>query len=342
MLGRAVRLEDVDPGLGEGPREVLEQAGPVPGVDLQLDPVGGRVVARPGDVGEALGRLHQRLDVAAVLAVDRDSAAERDVADDLVARNRPAALGEPHDDVVDALDLDPEVGGILGAALALVAALEHAREACLGLVAGHRLAALEALHDLVGDRLRRDLALAEGDVEVVGLAEAHLADHVGEQRRAGDPLRRQAGLAQGGVQLLAPAALGVLAALALEQGADLVARAAGAHQREPVARRAALLLGGQDLDDVAAVELVVQRHDLAVDLGADAAVPDVGVDRVGEVERGRAGGEVLDLALRREDEDLVLEQVDLERLEELGRIAPRPRPRAAGAARSSSRARGRP
>ena len=68
------------------------------------------------------------------------------------------------------------------------------------------------------------------------------------------------------------------------------------------------------------LQLVVQRDDLAVDLGADAAVADVGVDGVGEVERGRAGGEVLHLALRREDEDLVLEQVDLERLEELGRV----------------------
>ena len=49
------------PGLGEGPREVLEQAGAVPGVDLELDPVGGRVVALPGDVGEPLRRLPQRV-----------------------------------------------------------------------------------------------------------------------------------------------------------------------------------------------------------------------------------------------------------------------------------------
>ena len=46
------------------------------------------------------------------------------------------------------------------------------------------------------------------------------------------------------------------------------------------------------------LQLVVQRDDLAVHLGADAAVADVGVDRVGEVERRRAGGEVLHLALR--------------------------------------------
>ena len=63
----------------------------------------------------------------------------------------------------------------------------------------------------------------------------------------------------------------------------------------------------------------MERHDFAVDLGADAGVADVGMDRVGEVERRRSGREVLDLALRREDEDLVLVEIDLERFEELGR-----------------------
>ncbi len=64
----------------------------------------------------------------------------------------------------------------------------------------------------------------------------------------------------------------------------------------------------------------MQRDDLAVDLGPDAAVADVGVDLVGEVQRRGAGGKRLDLALRREDEDLVLEQVGLQGLGELLRV----------------------
>ena len=107
---------------------------------------------------------------------------------------------------------------------------------------------------------------------------------------------------------------------ALNQAADLVAGAGRLDEREPVARRAALALGGEDLDDVAGGELVVQRDDLAVDLGADAAVPDVGVDLVREVERGGAGGERLDLALGREDEDLVLDQLVAQLLGELARV----------------------
>ena len=43
-------------------------------------------------------------------------------------------------------------------------------------------------------------------------------------------------------------------------------------------------------------------------------VADLGVDRVGEVDRRRAARQREDLALGREDEDLVLLEVDLQRL----------------------------
>src|SRR5918992_3146206 len=47
VLRRAIGLEDVDPGLGEGLGEVLEQPGAVPAVDLELDAIGGAVVPSP-------------------------------------------------------------------------------------------------------------------------------------------------------------------------------------------------------------------------------------------------------------------------------------------------------
>src|SRR4051795_11005828 len=92
--------------------------------------------------------------------------------------------------------------------------------------------------------------------------------------------------------------LGVFAPLALEPGADLRLGACGLRKRQPVARRPALLLRGENLADVARLQLVVQRHDLAVDLRTDTAVAHVCVDLVREVERRRAGGQRLDLALR--------------------------------------------
>ncbi len=109
----------------------------------------------------------------------------------------------------------------------------------------------------------------------------------------------------------------LVALLALEPLADLLAGMAGGDDVEPVARRAVGALGGDDLHDVAVLQPVVKRHEPVVDLGADAGVSDLGVDAVGEVERRGARGQVLDLALGREDEDLVLEDVQLDALDEL-------------------------
>src|SRR3954471_23012072 len=311
----APRLDDVAARLGERPREVLEQPVAVPGVDLELDLERLLVLALPVDADEALRVLAQGGGVRAVVAVDRDAAPERDVADDRVARHRAAALGEAQHDVVDALDADA-VGVARPGRLAALAPRRDERLDRLLLRLG-RLALLEALHHLVDDDLRRDLRAAEGDVEVLGLAEAHLADDVRQQRRAGDLLRRPPRLVHVLLQQRAARVLGVLARLLLEPLLDLVARAGRLDDGQPVARRAALALGGQDLDDVARLQLVVQRHDLAVDARADAAVAELGVDLVGEVERRRPGGERLDLALRGEDEDLLVEEVDLQVLHEL-------------------------
>ena len=80
------------------------------------------------------------------------------------------------------------------------------------------------------------------------------------------------------------------------------------------------LARGQDLDEIAGAEPVGQRDDASVDLCAHAAVADVGVDVVGEVDRRRPGREVAQLALGGEDEHLVAVQVAAQRLEELRRI----------------------
>ncbi len=79
-------------------------------------------------------------------------------------------------------------------------------------------------------------------------------------------------------------------------------------------------LAGEDLHGVAGGEGRVEGHEPAVDPRADAAVPDLGVDRVGEVDRVGPGRHRHDPALRGEDEDLVLLEVDLQRLHELGRV----------------------
>ena len=59
----------------------------------------------------------------------------------------------------------------------------------------------------------------------------------------------------------------------------------------------------------------------AVDLGTDALVADVGVDAIREVQWRRTARHLFDLALWREDVDLVLKDVGLERVDELLRSA---------------------
>ena len=136
-----------------------------------------------------------------------------------------------------------------------------------------------------------------------------------------DLLERGAGQApELAVEELAAMGDVLVALLALEPLTDLLARVARGHEVEPVARRAVRALRRDDLDDVAVLQLVVERHEAVVHLGADAGVADLGVDAVGEVERRGAGRHVLHVALGGEDEDLVLEDVELDALDELGRV----------------------
>ncbi len=75
-------------------------------------------------------------------------------------------------------------------------------------------------------------------------------------------------------------------------------------------------LGGQDLDDLSVLQLVVERDHAPVDLGADAAVPHLGVDAICEIDRCRVRGQIQHVSFRREHVDLVLEEVDLDGVEE--------------------------
>ncbi len=68
------------------------------------------------------------------------------------------------------------------------------------------------------------------------------------------------------------------------------------------------------------MQLVLERHQAAVDLGADARVPDLGVHGVGEVDRGRPDRQRDHPTLRGEHEDLVLLEVGLQVLHELRRV----------------------
>src|SRR5207245_7425389 len=144
--------------------------GPIPRVDrnLHAEALGGAAV--PADRREALRLPRERLDVGTVAAVDGDSLAERDVADDLVTRNRRAAFCKPHQDVVYPVDVDAVV-------LTPDRVLGPRRLERDSLLVGDLLG-LEALQHLVHDLLCADLSGPEREVEVLRLLEVHVADHL--------------------------------------------------------------------------------------------------------------------------------------------------------------------
>src|SRR5262249_56272715 len=107
---------------------------------------------------------------------------------------------------------------------------------------------------------------AEREVEVLGLLEARVADHLREHGRAAELGEREVLLLQRLLERLAALLLGVLARLAREPLPDLAPRPRRLGERHPVARRPAPLLRGQDLDEVAVLQPVVERDDPPVDL----------------------------------------------------------------------------
>ena len=100
--------------------------------------------------------------------------------------------------------------------------------------------------------------------------------------------------------------------------ADSRAGLARHHHLFPCGRRH-LHAGADDLHLIAVVQAGDERHDPAVDLGANRGVADIGVHRIGEIDGGGATRQGDQLAFGREAEHLVLEKFELGVLEELFR-----------------------
>ena len=115
--------------------------------------------------------------------MNRDALAEGDVADDVVARHRRAALREPDQHVGHARDDHAHLGA--GDGLTCPGRLGDDRRLLRDLLR------LQPLDDLVDDRARLQLAGAEREVEVLGLLEPEVTDHLRERRRATQLRERQ-------------------------------------------------------------------------------------------------------------------------------------------------------
>ncbi|MCO5556192.1 hypothetical protein L7F22_009736 [Adiantum nelumboides] len=312
------RREDVDLLVGEHLRDVGEQPVPVERLDLDGDQEHRLRRHRPRDVDEPFLR-GEVPGVGAVGAVHADPAAAGDEAEDLVARHGGAAAGELDVEVAEGLPVlaaDDDAGVPGRPALA-----DRRRGGPLGeLLLGVLLAAEprdQALHDVLG----AGLVLADGGVERGDVGVVHLAGQRGHGVAGDQPLQRHPGAARLPGDRLLALLDGLLAALLGEPLLDLGLGPRRLGDLQPVPRGPGVLgLRGEDLDDVAGRQLPLQGDELAVDPGADAAVPDLGVHGVGQVDRGGAGGQRDDVALRREHEDLPRGEVEAQRVEELAGV----------------------
>ena len=102
--------------------------------------------------------------------------------------------------------------------------------------------------------------------------------------------------------------------------ANMRARLAGDHEVQP-GRVWPSARGADNFHRRAAFQGLRQRCQAAVDAAGNAGIADVGVHRVGEVDRRGAFRQLHDAALGREHVDLVREQVDLHALDKFQRVA---------------------
>ena len=247
---------------------------------MRLDRVDGDPLARREDADNAVARhraaVRRKTDrQVAVDAADRDRRANRGDARHLELDRGELLQAEP---AAFRLGLHRHGGG----ALFLVVGIHGARD-----VRGFQFAAPDRRHHVFDGRARQP------------------------RQRAGELLVRVGDL--GALEQAfddAAAEPGILLAHRRARGApDRGARLAGDHDRFPRRRRRRLRLRGEDIDLVAIDDFRAERRDLAVDLAAHRGVADVGVHRIGEVDRRRLARQCDQLALGREAEHLIVEQL---------------------------------
>ena len=220
------------------------------------------------DGHDAVGLLPQRRDVDAVGAVHGDAVPAGHEPEHVVAGHGRAAAGELHPDVVVAVDHDAGV-----ALRARLAGRDARRGDDLGEVLGGAVGAAVRLHEPLHDGGRRDAALADGGVQRGDVRVVQLGEQRGERRVGQQPVQRQAGLAHRAGDRVLAVLDRLVAALLGEPGLDLRAGAGALDELQPVAVGPGVLgLRGEHLDDVAGGQRRLQRHELAVDARADAAV----------------------------------------------------------------------
>src|SRR5215211_3769617 len=240
-----------------------------------------------------------------------DAAPQGDVSDDLVAGHRGATARQPRQDSARPDDAHP--GLLFGSA---VGERERGERGALLSLPFLFLLGLYLLDYTAGHVLGREHACADGGEHVVRRWVVGRAGHVLEDSGGDLP---DPSLLEKREYLLPSQAQVVLSVGPVEELPDLVARPSALDHGQPVPARTRVL-PRDDLDPVPRDQLGIERHDPVVDPGPYRAVADLGVDVVGEVYGRRPAGKADHVALRREHEDLIGDELALQRLHEVAGV----------------------
>src|SRR5580692_7840296 len=317
-------VADVAFGVADHSGNVLQHAEAVVAENCQLHRISGgsAFVAGPFDVDAALGLIHQVGHVRTVDRVHSHALASGDVADNAFSANRITTLRAVDQHVALPTNCDG------------VVVTEHSAHYAGN---GARLRSQTLRLDVAGNRVRRTggqqsrqhlprgiFSVADARHQVVGFAQAVAGSNF-LQIFVFDFLQRDAILARLLFDQLASDFDGALALVNVEPVLDLISRAGRFDQSQPVS--AGLVAGlRKNLDDVAGVQLVSQRHHAPIDFGSDAGVADFGVHAVGEVDRRRVAGQHHDLAFWSKRVNLFGIKIDLQRGKKFVGIADVPLP----------------
>ena len=289
-------------GVAEHLRHIAQQPLAVEGLDMQADTeaAGGIAPAHLHQPPAAL--LGQGQHIGAILAMDGDALPHRNVADDGIAGHRPAACRQAREQVADTANGDLPCPAVRPDPL-------HGR-------GRHgRFAAFGRNAQGAGELPRRDIGRPQRRQQVLAMAQIEVSCQGLQIHR----VRIDVELAQLALQDLAPRLDMAVVILFLEPAPHLGTRPRGtqvtAVRVHPVAA-GARLSAGEHLDPLAGTQAVGERHDAPIDPRAAAAMADLGMDGIGEVQRRGPLGQVEHVALRREHEHAVGEEIRAEVLEQ--------------------------
>ncbi len=292
----------------------MEQTGAIIHIDAHLYGEGMLFGRAPIHSNETLSLFIIGLnaqDVGAVLAMDRDAAPSRHVAHNILARQRLTALGDMRQQATGALDSDVRCKTLerqRGRRPGLLQRLDLLFSLMPGVI-------LQTIHELfaihIPNRNSRE--------KIVDILETLVKDRADFLHRI-----REVQSAEQLIYHQAPLRSVFLAALLAEPAANLLAGAVGLDESQvfiqPMAARPPAPID-DDFHLIAGLQLIVQRRPDPIDPRASALMADFSVDVVGEVNRRRPHGQIDDLALRREDVDAILEDIEANGVDEIASVA---------------------